>query len=141
MAHRILVPIDGSEQAEAALDYALEEYPDGDYTVLHVVELGTGDLAAFAGMTGRVPDEGTLAEHADELLEGAKERIEAAGATVRTDRRQGRPDRAIIQELEEGDFDLVVLGSHGREGVSRVLLGSVAEKVVRRSPVPVLVVR
>lgn len=141
MAQRILVPIDGSEQADQALGYAIEHYPDASFTLLHVLELGTGDLSAFAGITGRVPDEEALGERADELLGEAKERVESVGATAETDRRQGRPDRAIVRELEEGDYDLVVLGSHGRDGVARVLLGSVAEKVVRRSPVPVLVVR
>ncbi|MFW6448745.1 MAG: universal stress protein [Halobacteriota archaeon] len=141
MAKHILVPIDGSEQSDEALDYAIDSYPDADFTALHVIELGTGDLAAFAGMTGGVPDEESLSEEAKALLDDAKARIEGAGATARTDQRRGRPDRAIVQEIEEGDYDLVVLGSHGRSGVSRVLLGSVAEKVVRRSPIPVLVVR
>lgn len=47
----------------------------------------------------------------------------------------------IVNEATDGDCDLTVLGSHGREGVARVILGGVAEKVVRRSPIPVLVVR
>lgn len=141
MAQHILLPIDGSNQADKALEYAIDHYPDAEFTVLHVLELGTGDLSAFAGMTGAVPDEDHLTEAADELLADAKTRIEAVGATATTDRRQGRPHRAITDEIDEGSYDLVVLGSHGRDGVARVLLGSVAEKVVRRSPIPVLVVR
>jgi len=53
----------------------------------------------------------------------------------------GRPAREITDELESGEYDHVVMGSHGRSGVSRILLGSVAETVLRRSPVPVTVVR
>jgi nucleotide-binding universal stress UspA family protein len=53
----------------------------------------------------------------------------------------GRPSRAIVEYAEEHDIDHIVMGSHGRSGVTRILLGSVAETVVRRSPVPVTIVR
>jgi nucleotide-binding universal stress UspA family protein len=80
-------------------------------------------------------------ELAEELLEMVKAYAAKRGADIETDMLRGRPDRAIVQRAGEGEYDLIVIGSHGRDGVARVLLGSVAEKVVRRSPVPVLVVR
>jgi nucleotide-binding universal stress UspA family protein len=80
-------------------------------------------------------------ELAAEFLEMVKAYGENRGAEVETDMVRGRPDRAIVKRAGNGEFDLVIIGSHGRDGVARVLLGSVAEKVVRRSPVPVLVVR
>ncbi|WP_412781655.1 universal stress protein, partial [Aeromonas diversa] len=64
-----------------------------------------------------------------------------AGRAVRTVIEHGDPSRMIISYTETHDVDRIVLGSHGRSGLSRVLLGSVAETVARRSPVPVTIVR
>lgn len=141
MSQRVLVPVDGSERSEAALEYALEEFPDAEITAFHVFEAGGGDLATFASMTGDLPGETELEERADEILEDAERTARDRGATIRTERARGRPDRTIVARADEGDFDQVVIGSHGRDGVTRVLFGSVAEKVVRRAPVPVTVVR
>jgi nucleotide-binding universal stress UspA family protein len=75
------------------------------------------------------------------VLDEAEARAEEHGVPVHRETIVGVPSRAIVEWAEENEVDGVVIGSHGREGVSRVLLGSVAETVVRRSPVPVTVVR
>lgn len=141
MAQHILVPLDGSEKAQEALEYAMETFPDAALTLLNVMESGKGDIGTFSGMTGDLPDDKSEEELSEVVLNEAKEQAEEAGFTVTVARGQGRPDRIISKKAEQGDIDLIVIGSHGRQGVSRVLLGSVAEKVIRRSPVPVLVYR
>ena len=70
-----------------------------------------------------------------------EEVTDAYDATFATETVVGRPARTIVDYAEQEDVDAVVIGSHGGEAVGRVLLGSVAETVVRRSPVPVTVVR
>jgi nucleotide-binding universal stress UspA family protein len=142
MAKRVLVPIDGSEQARTALEYALEEFAEETVTILTVID--PREFNTYGGVEGWV-DLDDLREQrrdqAEKLLEDARERAEGRGLTVDTDVVTGKVARAIIEYAEEHGIDHVVLGSHGRSGISRVLLGSVAENVVRRSPVPVTVVR
>lgn len=119
----------------------MDTFPDAEFTALHVLEAGSGDLSTFAGMTGDLPDEADELDRAEALLESTREFAAKRDVDVETDSARGRPDRLIVREAEEGEFDVIVVGSHGRDGIARVLLGSVAEKVVRRSPIPVLVVR
>jgi nucleotide-binding universal stress UspA family protein len=137
---RVLVPMDGSEQSWKAFEYAAEQFPEATLVVLRVIDpvhAGYGVGIGGAGGAGQWLD--TQKEAAEELFEQVREEAEAAGADIETRREIGRPARTITEVA--GDCDQVVIGSHGREGVTRVLLGSVAEKVVRRSPVPVTVVR
>nr|WP_252490951.1 universal stress protein [Natronococcus sp. CG52] len=141
MPERILVPVDGSERSTDALEYAAETFPDAEITAFHVVEAGRGDIGTFSGMTGDLPDDAPELERSDEILESARERGRNHDVDIETERGRVRPDRLIVARAEEDEFDMVAIGSHGREGVARVLLGSVAEKVTRRSPIPVLVVR
>lgn len=70
-----------------------------------------------------------------------RDRAEKHGVTLTTETGSGRPERAIVAYAEDHLVDEIVIGSHGRTGGSRILLGSVAEQVVRRSPIPVTVVR
>jgi nucleotide-binding universal stress UspA family protein len=142
MATRVLAPIDGSEQAWTALEFAFEEFAEETITVLHVIN--PREFDTYGGVEGWV-DLDDLREQrrdqAERLLEDARSRAEDHGLTVSTDVVTGKVSRAIIEYAAEHDSEHVVLGSHGRSGISRVLLGSVAENVVRRSPVPVTVVR
>ena len=141
MGQRILVPVEGSERSMEGLRYALEHFPDADFTILHAVSAGSGDLGALSGTGGKLPEQGLEQEAAESVLHTAREVASKHGIEVEAEQIRGRPDRAIVKYVEDNEYDLVVLGSHGRDGVARVLLGSVAEKVVRRSPIPVLVVR
>lgn len=141
MSKQVLVPVDGSERSLAALEYAIDSFPEGSFTAYHVIQGGGGDLGAFAGMTGDLPDEEAVLERSQAILEDARSLGNERNVSVETARGRGRPDKLILNEIDEGEYDLVVIGSHGRDGVARVLLGSVAERVVRRSPIPVLVYR
>lgn len=142
MAKRVLVPIDGSEQARTALEYALEEFAEETVTILHVID--PREFNTYGGIDGWI-DIDDLREQrraqAEKLIEDARERAAERGITASTDVVTGKVARAIVEYAVEHDVEHIVLGSHGRSGISRILLGSVAENVVRRSPVPVTVVR
>lgn len=135
----ILVPLDNSDPAKKALEHVTEQYPDANVTVLHVINpgamYGEGGMYAYdALMEARQ-------EAAEELFEEARELCDTHGLSITTETTIGSPAREIVAFAEEQGSDHIVIGSHGRSGASRVLLGSVAEEVVRRAPVPVTVVR
>jgi nucleotide-binding universal stress UspA family protein len=138
MAKRLLVPVDGSDPADAAL----EEYPDADITVLSVIDptdVGYGSIEAAPSTFEHLQK--SAEERTQKVLDEAEARAADHDMTVTAETVIGMPSRAIVEWAENNDIDGIVIGSHGRQGVTRVLLGSVAESVVRRSPVPVTVVR
>lgn len=138
----ILVAMDDSDPARKALEYVFSEHSGEEITVLHVLGLPE---SATVGEARMYIDWDELMEqkreHAEALFDEARELAAAHDATITTETVVGRPDRAILEYVEENDVDHVFVGSHGRSGVSRLLLGSVADKVVRRAPVPVTVIR
>jgi nucleotide-binding universal stress UspA family protein len=138
---RVLIPYDGSEQAEAALEHAATNHGDDELVLLHVLDFvesgyGAAPEAALASYWDEWYEQARAS--AEEMLTTAAESVDA---DVDTEIVVGRPARSIVSHVDEHDIDHVIIGSHGREGISRILLGSVAETVVRRSPVPVTVVR
>jgi nucleotide-binding universal stress UspA family protein len=162
MYDTILDPTDGSAGSEAAAAHVggLASAFDATVHVLHVVDTrggGLGQSGAFLdedpqGMSGRSPEEGYLGGHGDgpdreaieaELADHADALVRVAGDDVdlTTAVETGVPHSAILRYAEERGVDLVVMGTHGRTGVERYLLGSVAEKVVRLSDAPVMTVR
>jgi len=137
---RVLVAYDGSKQADAALEHALREFPDAEVHVLTVLDPAEATYASteeMPAMSSGWYDEAT--EEADRILEEAREG--AGDREIVTEHVVGRPGRSVVEYAEDNDVDHIVTGSHGRTGVARLLLGSVAETIVRRSPVPVTVVR
>lgn len=141
MGKHLLVPLDGSEQSDDALEYVFEEFPDATVTLLHIINPTRAGYGAQAGIPSFSEEWYKEAEAAAEaLFEEARQRAPDS-LTIETHTEVGQPSRAIVDYVEEHGHDGIVMGSHGREGVSRILLGSVAETVVRRSPVPVTVVR
>ena len=138
----ILVPTDLSEGAEAALDYACELASKLDATV-HIVNvigipaLGVPELGV--ALTSTMIDS-MVADNQKALDELAARKCNAArlGQVIL---RTGDARDVINQAAQEVGADLIVMGTHGRRGITRALLGSVAEKVVRTAPCPVLTVR
>ena len=133
----ILVPYDGSDQSRYALEVAVDSFDDSSIVLLHVVEPFADHTEAGGYTTQRYEQEidaaeGMLADVIDSIPDGK---------TVETEIRYGRPAHEIVSVAEEMDVDAAVMGSHGRDGAKRLLLGSIAESVVRRAPVPVTVVR
>ncbi|GGL27222.1 universal stress protein [Halarchaeum sp. CBA1220] len=139
---RILVPIDSSQQSTDALEYALEEFTSDDITLIHIIDPIEAGYTAQATVPGYSEEWYEQAEsEAETLFESAQETADEYGVTLDTVTEVGRPSRTIVNYAEENDFEHIVMGSHGRSGVTRILLGSVAENVVRRSPIPVTIVR
>jgi len=138
---RILVPTDGSAEGECAVAHALDLAAVHDAAVhtLYVV-----DTARYAGMPMEASWEGIgelLQDDADEAVAAVEDLAAETDVDVDSAVVEGTPSREIIRYAEENDCDLVVMGTHGRGGIDRLLLGSVAEKVVRGCAVPVLTVR
>lgn len=142
MVRHVLVPVDASEAAQRALVFALEEYADDDITVLHVTnpveDASLGDEDALFTGTETLEWEGTDAE---DIFADARQIANERGATVEAEVTFGSPASAIVEYAEDRGVDHIVIGSHGRSGVARLLLGSVAENVARRAPVPITIVK
>ncbi len=145
---RILVPVDGSPLSKRALRVALDEYPDADVTVLHVVNpTQPGYSYPVDYDTTDEPLHGSeewyerSRELAERLFEEVNEIAKEYGDTVSIDTLVGEPGRAIIDYAAEHDIDQIIIGSHGRDEEEQFFLGSVTETVVFRSPVRVLLVR
>jgi len=132
---RVLVPVDGSEQSKDALRHAFDLFPDAEIHVLHAIQVTT--FPAEAGVSPAQLAE----EYAEEVIDNMEELASMNGREILTHTTHGNASKCINNYAEDNDIDHVVIGSKGRSGISRVLLGSVAESVVRRSSVPVTVVR
>lgn len=141
----ILVPVDGSSTARRGLSEAIElaRSVGSRIRVLHIVTHAFR-LAPAASSAGIEHLLATMRRKGDLILREAESAVRASGIEVddklleTPDERAGRP---ILEEARSWPADLIVCGTHGRTGMSRLLLGSDAEFVVRHSNVPVLLVR
>ncbi len=135
----VLVPTDGSEGGTTALEEAIGLARRFDATIhtVYVVEIGVIPADVEAAY---VHD--ALGETGETATETVVERAEEAGVDVAEPAVvSGTPHREILAYAQDNDVDLIVMGTHGRSGIDRYLLGSVTEKVVRTADVPVLTVR
>ncbi|ELY89728.1 universal stress protein [Natrinema altunense] len=147
MYERILVPTDGSNVAEAAVEQAIDIATKYDAEI-HALFVADTDAIAYglgAEQVDRIRQgqfEGMteLREDAEEATAYVTNAAEAAGLTATERHAGGQPHRMIADYAADNDIDLIVIGSHGRSGVRRALLGSVTERVLRSTHVPVLVV-
>ena len=138
----ILVPTDFSDYAAHALDYAIElaKTLQARLTVLYVFHVST---LALGEAPPAVLDETLQAmeTNAQQQTQQALARVLKAGLQGDSLIVEGTPFQAIVETAESRDVDLIVMGTHGRTGLTHVLMGSVAERVVRIAPCPVLVTR
>ena len=140
--HRILVPTDFSPSAESALDHAIELAQAFGATVvlMHVYGVASYDYPEEQGLA--TADYLTTIERAArEALSNAVIARKGVGIPIATALYCGVPWEQVLAAIGQHDIDIVVMGTHGRRGIAHALLGSVAEKVVRLSPVPVLTLR
>ena len=138
MAERILVPYDGGEHSRAALAYASGRFPEAELLVLHVIE-PFPDHTRAGGHPGT--KHAAVYERRRALLDDARQQVDDHRGSVTTDLVYGRTTAELPRYVERNAIDEVVMGSRGQEGLANLLLGSVSLAAIRRSPVPVTVVR
>ena len=138
----ILCPIDYSIYSEMALKYAIEfaEKYRAKLYLMHVLDIRVYDINDPDLYNVNIVDAETIAKLLERLLrcvtEDTKGRIPVEAIII-----QGVPFAEIIKASKEHKIDLIVIGTHGRTGISHAIMGSVAEKVVRKAPCPVLTIR
>lgn len=145
MTTRIVVPLDGSDVSEAALPEAIRQAKAFELPLhlvrvvdTRVLEQVGGSAAAFNySMLGEMFSQES--DDSQQYVSATRERLASEGLTVTSDVRVGPVAQGILDAIEPGD--MIVMGSHGRSGLKRWMLGSVAEEVLRHSPVPVLMVK
>ena len=141
-AQRFLVPVDFSEDANQAVEYAIDlaSKLGARVTLLHVIQpppLGGGDMDVTVPYTYIQNLEAEVTNRMQAYLE----RVTAAGLEGEIAVVHGVPFQEILETAKAQQVDLIIMGTQGRTGLQHVLMGSVAEKVVRLAPCPVLVVR
>ncbi len=142
MYKKMLVPLDASEYAECTLDHVREvaaAHNVQEVVLLNVVEPMRQPALAYVGAE-KAEELGKKAhESAREYLRKTRERL-GASCAVQAEVVDGQPAAAILDYVENNRIDLVIMSSHGRTGPSKWFIGSVAEKVLQRSPVPVFLI-
>lgn len=135
MYERILLPVDQSTESTDLLHQAAElaHWADAEVEVLYVADSSRDSVTLT---DGNVVD--ALVEGGETVVEAAGEVLDSLGVEYGTDVVQGVPAQTIVDYADRYEYDLIAMPTHAREGLSRYLLGSVTEKVVRLSPVPVL---
>lgn len=134
---KILLAIDESDFSQAAIQEVEERFatPDTTVRVLHVVGTFVPPAAALldaGGSLERVREE--VASRYQALVESAAERLRARGLTTESVVKDGNPGKVIVNEAKDWGADVIVVGSHGRGGLGRLLMGSVAQYVVDHAP-------
>ena len=137
MYKSILVAVDGSDANKLAVDTAVNIAKTQGATLTAICVFDIGSYSTFNyGLSSEVP---YMEEMITDALQYVTKVAEEEGVELKTVSKLGKPAESIIEEA--ANHQLVICGSHGRTGLSRTLIGSVAEKVVRLAPCPVLVVR
>lgn len=140
---KILIPLDGSELSDEATAAALPlaQAFDSEILLLGVLDLTAGMYDVYSEAFNPIDLKAQLEKFLDAALDRAKTHLEAAGVKTRRFLRVGVPHEEIAKLSEEEAAELIVMTTHGRKGLTHLLLGSVTEKVIRTTPCPVLVVR
>jgi nucleotide-binding universal stress UspA family protein len=141
MFHNIIVPVDGSEPSNAAVTFALRMAGDdhASVTFAHAIEVTKIIAMTSASSIGPSYAVDAARDAGKEILEEARAQAKDANIDAATELIEGDCVSALLALAQAKKADLIVVGSHGRSGLTRALLGSVAEGVLRRSPIPVLV--
>jgi nucleotide-binding universal stress UspA family protein len=142
--HRILVAVDGSDASSAGLREALRlaKSEGGELCILHVVN----ESVPYTPLAGAPPVDliALMQDSGRRVLDEARKRARKAGVRAKTvllESADRTPAAGIVSQARKQRADLIVLGTHGRRGVRRLVMGSDAEQVVRTAPAPVLLVR
>jgi nucleotide-binding universal stress UspA family protein len=145
MYERILVPVDGSPTSNEGLAEAIKlaKLTGARLLLLHAVDLAAVAVTPEAAAVSPTLFD-AMREGGEQILAQAKRAAEDAGITIESallDTLSARVSDLVVEQAVKWRADLIVIGTHGRRGVGRLLLGSDAEQIVRTAPVPVLLVR
>jgi nucleotide-binding universal stress UspA family protein len=134
---RILVPLDGSSAAEGVLPHVRElaKHVGAEVVLLSVA------LAPLSPGAEPIQAQATALQEADVYVSDVAARLQHRGIRAEARVRYGAPVEEILDHASAAGIDLIAMATHGRTGLKRVVLGSVAEQVLRRTPVPMLLVR
>lgn len=138
MIKTILVPLDGSPLAESVLPYAVEIGRRARASLLLLTAID--EVGAWSEFPTK-PDEGKETARAQAYLEAKRRQLEAQGLEVRTEIAYGPPAEEILERAANRDAGLIAMSTHGRSGISRWIMGSVADKVLHGTHRPLLLVR
>ncbi len=141
---RVLIPIDGSECSKAAVDYVKERpwNKEDTFLLVHVVEPIPVDIGIAYIPAAYTPDDGAAFTQSEALLKVVQGDLNSAfGNKVESKVIAGPAKAEIVDLATEWKADLIVMGSHGRKGFNRLLLGSVTEDVMKSAPCSVTVVK
>ncbi|UTF55810.1 universal stress protein [Natronosalvus rutilus] len=142
MPDTVLVAFDGSPLSERALAYAIENCPNATITAMYVINPIDSIIDVEAGGLPVADDwYDNAQERATALHTSATDLAADYDIDLKTVTEVGKPAREIVEYAAEHDIDQIVMGSHGRSGIDRAILGSVAETVTRRSQIPVTIIR
>jgi nucleotide-binding universal stress UspA family protein len=141
MYDRILVPTDGSDPASAATEHALTIADRFGATVHALYVVDVDGIAHEAPGLGLDALRDALRAEGETATNAVVDRAEDRGVGVRESVVDGVAEDAIVDYADDNGIDLIVMGTHGRRGLDRYLVGSVTERVVRRTELPTLVVR
>lgn len=137
----LLIPTDGSDPAEAAARCGFDLVTQLEASV-HVLSVADSSVATGTGYSGDSASiRARLREQADARATSLREHAEARGLDTTAVVREGIPAKEIVDYADEQGLDAIVMGTHGRGGFRRAVVGSVTDEVVRTAPVPVLTVR
>ena len=141
--NNILAPIDFSDNSKKTIQYVREiaKNYDAKIQLLHVIEDDIPAIYSLAGKTSIFDIEPKIEEKTKEKMKEFYTSIQGAGENYEIFTRVGHPARSIINFSEENNSDLIVIATHGLRGIDHFLMGSVTEKVVRRSSIPVFTVK
>lgn len=139
MYDRILVPTDGSGATERAVEQAVDLARQYGATIHTLYAVDAGAYTSLEAGADIVLE--SLETEGESAVQRVADAARDAGVDVTTSIRTGTAHQVILDYADEQDCDLIVMGTHGRSGLNRYLLGSVTEKIVRSSDVPVLTVR
>jgi nucleotide-binding universal stress UspA family protein len=137
----VLVPTDGSGPAAAALDHAIAVAAAYDATIHAVNVVDVGALAAGSDVTPATRLLEQLKERGEDATGDIADRAREADVNAVTAVREGFPGPDLLEYVEESGIDFVTMGTHGRTGIDRLLVGSTTERLIRRADVPVMSVR
>jgi len=141
MPDNVLVALDGSPLAERALTYALETFPNATITTIYVINPIDSVIDVEAGGLPVAEDwYENVQERATTIHTTATDLAAEHHSVLDTVTEVGKPAREILDYADSHGIDQIVMGSHGRSGLDRTLLGSVAETVTRRAQIPVTII-